>query len=193
MPKAYQADDGTRRKVCTKCREDKPVGEFGRHSSKPDGLDHQCRKCNRERSRRWRENNLERKREKDRCWHESNREGDRETTRCWRENNPERMRENRLWHRYGLTLDQLERMWERQHGQCRFTHCRRELQWGEKGGYAVDHDHDCCPGYKSCGQCVRGLVCKYCNSAIGYLQDNPDLMREIADYVEGDWRWDLAA
>jgi hypothetical protein len=27
----------------------------------------------------------------------------------------------------------------------------------------VDHFHGCCPGKRSCGQCVRGLLCHKCN------------------------------
>jgi len=35
----------------------------------------------------------------------------------------------------------------------------------------VDHDHRCCPGSRSCGKCVRDLLCNWCNIAGGYLAD----------------------
>lgn len=43
----------------------------------------------------------------------------------------------------------------------------------------VDHDHNCCNGIKSCGACVRGIVCNGCNKAIDKYEtgqmrsDNP--------------------
>ena len=39
----------------------------------------------------------------------------------------------------------------------------------------VDHDHKCCPtsregSRRTCGKCVRGLLCEKCNTKIGYLE-----------------------
>jgi hypothetical protein len=47
----------------------------------------------------------------------------------------------------------------------------------------VDHDHRCCPGDKSCGQCVRGLLCQNCNAAAGMVGDDPSRARALADYL----------
>ncbi len=48
---------------------------------------------------------------------------------------------------------------------------------------AVDHDHACCPGKFSCGECVRGLLCHGCNVAIGHLQDSPRLLVNAMSYI----------
>lgn len=58
----------------------------------------------------------------------------------------------------------------------------------------VDHDHACCPGIKSCGKCVRGVVCNRCNSAIGVYeggrmrQDYPNREKIIGYLVNYDIR-----
>ena len=49
---------------------------------------------------------------------------------------------------------------------------------------SVDHDRKCCPGKKSCGQCVRRLLCGRCNLTLGAVQDSPALLRAMADYLE---------
>jgi hypothetical protein len=49
---------------------------------------------------------------------------------------------------------------------------------------AIDHDHRCCPGDRSCGKCVRSLLCDIHNKGLGAFQDSPDFLRTAADYVE---------
>jgi hypothetical protein len=41
--------------------------------------------------------------------------------------------------------------------------------------FQVDHDHTCCPtdrahSRKTCGKCIRGLLCEGCNTRLGYLE-----------------------
>ncbi|WP_435613304.1 endonuclease domain-containing protein [Streptomyces sp. bgisy159] len=49
---------------------------------------------------------------------------------------------------------------------------------------AVDHDHSCCPdAAKSCGNCVRGLLCWPCNVGIGHLRDDPEILTAAAAYL----------
>jgi hypothetical protein len=50
--------------------------------------------------------------------------------------------------------------------------------------FALDHDHSCCPGPFSCGQCLRGLLCQRCNTGLGFLQDDLTIILGMAKYVE---------
>lgn len=65
-------------------------------------------------------------------------------------------------------------------GGCAICH-RRAPGWL---GWVVDHDRSCCPGERSCPKCRRGVVCNWCNSAIGLAQDSPSLLRAMADYLD---------
>ena len=67
-----------------------------------------------------------------------------------------------LMRKYKLTPEDMEHMWEDQGGECGLK-CGDSLELKDA---QVDHDHECCPGEKSCGQCVRMLLCQKCNLAL---------------------------
>lgn len=77
-------------------------------------------------------------------------------------------RDKALIHNYGITLVQWEAMFEAQGGGCMIC---GGLSKGGKPLF-VDHDHACCPGQRTCGGCVRGLLCGDCNLGIGYFNDD---------------------
>lgn len=80
--------------------------------------------------------------------------------------------------KYGITLADYESLLESQQYKCAI--CFSSVS----GSMNVDHDHSCCPGQKSCGSCVRGLLCGPCNSGIGYLKDNTSILMSAIDYLE---------
>jgi hypothetical protein len=50
----------------------------------------------------------------------------------------------------------------------------------------VDHDHDCCPGQGTCGECVRGLLCRGCNRAIGSFGEDAARVLSAYNYLTGN-------
>lgn len=82
--------------------------------------------------------------------------------------------------RYGITLADYEGLLASQGGGCAIC----GLKNANGLALSVDHDHDCCPGNRSCGGCVRGLLCGPCNFAIGHMKDSPQRLRAAAAYLE---------
>lgn len=104
----------------------------------------------------------------------------------WRAANPEKVAaksRRRVLKDHGITEQEYAELLNRQNGVCLL--CKTDNPGGKNGStFHIDHDHNCCPGYKSCRNCVRGLLCSKCNTAIGLMGDNPDLLRDAADYIE---------
>lgn len=89
-------------------------------------------------------------------------------------------RRQRLWTYYRLTIERHDEILERQGGMCGI--CRRP-EPGGKGTWNVDHDHACCPGQRSCGACVRGLLCQNCNTGLGLFSDDSSALGSAIAYL----------
>jgi hypothetical protein len=84
--------------------------------------------------------------------------------------------------KYKLTVQEFAIMWLRSDGKCENPGCRRALDLDKKT-WAIDHDHSCCPGAKTCGVCTRGLMCSQCNVALGYLGDSVSKALGLVSYL----------
>jgi hypothetical protein len=75
---------------------------------------------------------------------------------------------------YGISGDDYRAILAAQGGKCFI--CQRAT--GATKSLSVDHDHGCCPGRTSCGQCVRAIICGACNRGVlGHLRDNVESLR----------------
>lgn len=82
--------------------------------------------------------------------------------------------------RFGIEAEQYAEMWDKQGGVCGL--CQQPEHAGGRR-LAVDHDHSCCPGIRSCGKCVRGLLCLSCNTKLGFYENNSE---KIHRWIEGE-------
>lgn len=83
---------------------------------------------------------------------------------------------------FGMPEGWYRQQYEMQGGACAI--CRTPSDQLPKK-LVVDHDHACCPGRaKSCGKCVRALLCGQCNMALGAVKDRVDLLLIAAKYLE---------
>ena len=90
--------------------------------------------------------------------------------------NPSLVRRNQAQEReivkkYGITEDQYQQILELQRGVCAI--CERHQRYRR---LSVDHDHKT--------KRVRGLLCNWCNRALGRFVDSPARLRRAAEYLE---------
>lgn len=95
---------------------------------------------------------------------------DREYKRRRRRSDPDYQREYHLLRKYGITLDDYQKLYDEQNGVCAI--CGKPCDLGR---LAVDHDHET-------GR-IRGLLCRRCNTAIGLLGDSLDGVLRAVDYL----------
>lgn len=80
-------------------------------------------------------------------------------------------------YKYGITEDQMLQMLIDQGGGCAICGTL-DATW------CIDHDHACCSDvHKTCGKCVRGILCNECNLGIANFSDDPKRLLSAVDYL----------
>jgi hypothetical protein len=77
--------------------------------------------------------------------------------------------------KYGITLKEYESILIAQNYKCKI--CGKHVSELNRSLF-VDHDHNT-------GK-IRGLLCQYCNSAIGYFNDDGNILLNAIDYLKGE-------
>ena len=163
-------------KCCRICGESKPLSEFYKLKGMRDGHRNDCKACNLADRKAKYDANPQPYIERVKRWQQENAERLNAYRRGYRDG-PERKAADRnayLLRKYGITLEDYQRMLDAQDGVCAICGKRRP----DERTLHVDHDHET-------GE-IRGLLCFRCNNAIGDLRDDRDLAQALVDYLDRD-------
>lgn len=134
-------------KICTKCNIEKHKKEFGKDKQNKDELCSQCKDCRNESQRK-----------SSKKYHSSS-------------NGKYITANGKLKLRYGITLEEYNKMFKDQNGECRI--CGTKENRNKR--FSVDHDHET--------RKVRGLLCFECNKGLGGFRDNTIFLMQAIKYL----------
>lgn len=135
-------------KQCGRCKETKLVTEFSKDCKTTTGLKCYCRKCESKRGRRY----------------------------YLSKRGIVRNRKSHLKARFNMTIEQYDKMFEKQDGVCAICGKLETIknQYGIKR-LGVDHDHKT--------EKIRGLLCNRCNRLLGDACDDIKLLKNAIQYL----------
>lgn len=157
---------------CLKCKKTKGVDQFGFARAGKFQCRSHCKDCtNKEGKKYWRKN-AKRFIERGKSYRAQPRI-------------KKQIREAHLRRTYKISSEDFRATLDKQGGGCGL--CNSKIPGGV-GAFHVDHDHRCCPGRKSCGKCVRGVLCSRCNHLLGVFENNTKFFtKNAAKYIK-TWR-----
>jgi hypothetical protein len=159
VPSKYPA---VQSRTCARCTKSEPDAEFPPYRST------YCVVCRPLMHQDWRDRSREDVRESER--RQRAERWERDPAGEWRKDLAKRFRSQ-----FRISIEDYDRMYEAQSGLCGICgKPGRGSEWSAEqdaaARLAVDHDRRCCPGTKSCGRCVRGLLCGSCNPKLGFYE-----------------------
>ena len=100
-----------------------------------------------------------------------------------RKEKPELNRKYDIKKKYKMTLEDYGKRIQEQDGKC--AACGAEESGEKSGAWHIDHDPSCCPTRsRTCGACVRGLLCRNCNIALGITDNNIQRLQGMIRYLQ---------
>lgn len=141
------------KKVCIRCNEKKELELFAKGKRYKDGRRNVCKRCHTDYMIEYYKRNDNKREYKNKI----------------------NSRKDFNWKKHKISEETFNIMVAKFDGKC--YACRTNE------ARSIDHDHSCCPTYRSCGKCVRGILCVQCNTALGLLKDSTDRIYRLIEYL----------
>jgi beta-galactosidase/beta-glucuronidase len=158
-------------KICNTCKEEKEIDDFGKNKNK-------CKECRNSEESAKREADptyRERERLRAKARYPKNKDKHKQVVASYNKENLNLRKDKWLRKKYGITQEQKNKMRDKQDNIC----CICKNTFLDDKSACVDHCH--------VTQKVRGLLCKKCNSLLGYAADSIDTLKNAIQYLEQDY------
>ena len=96
------------------------------------------------------------------------------TTKKYEQNHPDRELNYRLNKKYLISKQQYDHILNNQNGKCAI--CNREFSDAKNRRLCIDHNH--------LTSKIRGLLCFNCNTALGKVSDDINILKNMIKYLE---------
>lgn len=170
-------------KKCTKCGKEKELTDFHKRKRSSDGHKSSCKECSVIAKKDYFENNKVEVLLSNKKWrnshptfmkeyHTKNKEELQLKKKEYYQVNKAKIAEKNLLIKYGITIDYVKSLLEKQQNSCAIC----KLSFTLTGRYHVDHNH-------LNGQ-VRGLLCRNCNHLLGNARENTSMLSNAISYLK---------
>ena len=78
--------------------------------------------------------------------------------------------------KYQITDEQIDTMYKKADNKCQICHEQTEHGSSKYRDLVIDHNHET-------GK-VRGILCSWCNSALGHFKDDPKRLTNAIEYLK---------
>lgn len=141
-------------KTCTKCGVEKDISLFCKGKKYKDGYRNVCKRCHTDYMMSYYRKNPDKNKEKIKI----------------------NTFNKSAWNRHKISKKDYEDLLAKYNGKCHA--CKERL------ATCIDHDHNCCDSQRSCGNCIRGVLCNQCNTALGLLNDKKKYIIGLLNYIK---------
>ena len=141
-------------KTCKRCGVKQPLSNF--YLKKQSYYNSYCKECDKQVSKESKSKNPNKYKS---------------LKKTWSEKNPDYMKDYNLKKNYGISKEQYDEMLTNQNNSCAI--CNISF---EKVRACVDHNHTT--------GLVRSILCSPCNTSLGLLKENKDIIKEALNYLE---------
>ena len=158
-------------KVCSLCDYPKSLSEFNKSRSHRDGVRPECKLCQKQRNKTWRQSHFETPEKRSQY-----------LAKKKKYNSSIGYYDKYFMKRFGITYADVKAMFDAQFGRCANRACGKEISFYHENEHPRAHPNRACVDHDHSTGRVRALLCMPCNTTLGILETKENIVLGLLEY-----------